>query len=161
MRELKECRKEIFRRSEKRLQRRSQIMRTIGTTVWACSILLIFPLIFGSGLINTGRKGVHRAEQERAYIEISDSYGLYYRKISLTTKVTTIYTYMNELVKQGASIELTYDNPDYNITYTDTNGDRVDYILDNHTLICWKTRRQIVLTEQQLLEIKEVLELSP
>lgn len=161
MRELKECRKEIFRRSEQRLRRRSNIMRAIGTSVAVCAILLIFPLMFGSGLRNGGRMEKQGVDQERAYIEISDSYGLYYRKISLTTKVTTIYTYMNELIEQGEQIELTYDNPDYTITYTDTNRDRVDYVLDNHTLICRQTRRQIVLTDQQLLELKEVLELVP
>lgn len=163
MRELKECRKEIFRRSEQRLRRRRTIRtRIIGTSVVVCVLLLIWPTKFLDdteklGTIDTLGTG---AELQYLAVEISGTKVQNYQKFENKRQVKTIYAYLNSLMEKGEKYYPIYASSDYTITFTDKYGNKVVYTLDNDTLICHQTKRSTFLTKEQLIGLKQVLNLT-
>lgn len=139
-------------------------MRAIGTSVAVCAffILIMCPMVFLNDITKDKKAYMYAPGESSLYswVEISETGGTYYQKISDTGKVNNIYMYLDNLMKTGEKDNTTYGSGDYSVTFTNKYGNKLVYTLDNNTLVCQQTKRRIVLTDEQLLKLKEVLNLT-
>lgn len=173
MRELNECKAEVFRRSEKRIkERKKKLKRILALCIPLC--LAVTVLSFAVLTKEKVKYGDYGAESyvcsyTEAVISTADGTYTVSRKITDKVEVTNIFSAIFNLYNEaydagtdgnenaGALPDTSTESNNCVITFRTEDGFQTVYTLEGNELSSVDENMKTVLTDSQVAELKEVL----
>lgn len=176
MRELNECKAEIFRRSEKRIkERKRKRNRLIAFCVPLCICLAVISTSINFGMMGakSGDSETFAGREEKSTdisnfikVEISnrDQSAENYKIITDSDKINSILILLDSDADENGSAVNPEDNSsgdfDYLITFTDRNGYEAVYKIKGNILFDVNSNNQKHISDEQLTELITILGLT-
>ncbi len=175
MRELSECKAEIFHRSEEKIKKiRRKRKRIIALCVPLCLVVTVLSFTFLPSVIN-GKNNIN--EVECIYKEIVISGSVDTQKITDKAEISKIYDTVYSINKTGDIFDNKFENADvdnfnydqsatadrqdiYIITFIAEDSSKTVYILTNNKLQNLNDSIKTTLTNEKVSELKEILGIS-